>query len=136
MTHMQSLSKGGDKVDVSYWITGIISIIVAALGSSWLGVIINSKREKKSEIYKKIDEIERDVYKHIDVVEQALTGIEYLGIKMSCSRILERGYVTIEELEDIDKLLYKPYTVMGGNGVAKELFEEVKQLPHKPKKED
>ena len=40
--------------------------------------------------------------------------------------------VTIEELEDLDKLMYKPYTAMGGNGVAKELFEEVKRLPHNP----
>jgi hypothetical protein len=122
--------------NISYWITGIVSIIVAALGSSWLGVWINSKREKKTEIYKKIDEIETDVNKHIEVVEKALTGIEYLGIKMSCSHILDRGYVTIEELEDIEKLMYKPYTAMGGNGVAKELFEEIKRLPHKPKKEE
>lgn len=122
-------------MDVSYWITGIISIIVAALGSSWIGILIQSKREKKSEIYKKIDEIEKNVNEHIAIVEQALAGVEYLGIKMSSKAILDRGYVTIEELEDLDKLMYKPYTAMGGNGVAKELFEEVKQLPHKPPKE-
>lgn len=119
-------------MDISYWITGIISIIVAALGSSWIGILIQSKREKKSEIYKKIDEIEKDVYKHIEIVEKALTGVEYLGIKMSSKAILDRGYVTIEELEDLEKLMYEPYTAMGGNGVAKELFEEVKQLPHRP----
>lgn len=123
-------------MDISYWITGIISIIVAALGSSWIGIIIQSKREKRSEIYKKIDEIETDVNKHIEVVEAALTGLEYLGIKMSCKNILERGYVTIEELEDLEKLLYKPYTAMGGNGVAKELFEEIKRLPHKATESD
>ena len=122
-------------MDVSYWITGITAIIVAALGSSWLGAWITSKREKNSEIYKKIDEIETNVNKHIELVEKALAGVEYLGIKMSAKAILERGYVTIEELEDLDRLMYKPYTAMGGNGVAKELFEEVKQLPHKPEKE-
>ena len=122
-------------MDIGYWITGITSIIVAALGSSWIGVIIQSKREKNSEIYKKIDEIERNVNEHIAIVEQALAGVEYLGIKMSSKAILDRGFVTIEELEDIDKLMYKPYRAMGGNGVAKELFEEVKRLPHKPPKE-
>lgn len=124
-------------MDVSYWVTGITAIIVAALGSSWLGAIIVSKREKKSEIYKKIDEIKTDVDRHIEIVEQALAGVEYLGIKMSAKAILERGYVTIEELEDLDRLMYKPYTAMGGNGVAKELFEEVKQLPHiKPEEKE
>lgn len=124
-------------MDVSYWITGISAIIVAALGSSWLGALIIAKREKKSEIYKKIDEIKTDVDRHIEIVEKALMGLEYLGIKMSTKSILDRGYVDIEELEDLDKLMYKPYTAMGGNGVAKELFDEVKQLPHKkPEKKE
>lgn len=122
-------------MDVSYWITGIVTLLVGIFGSTGFWTWINSRREKNSEIYKYIENIEKNVNEHMERMEKGFLGLEYLGIKMSCKTILDRGWVDIEELEDIEKLMYKPYVSMGGNGIAKELFEEVKQLPHKPKGE-
>lgn len=62
-------------------------------------------------------------------------GLTYLGIKMSCKAILDRGYVQMEELEDLEKYLYEPYKRMGGNGTAEAMLMKIKQLPNKPPKE-
>jgi hypothetical protein len=62
-------------------------------------------------------------------------GLTYLGIKMSCKSVMERGWVSVEELEDLEKYLYEPYKRMGGNGTAEAMLQKVKQLPNKPQKE-
>lgn len=64
--------------------------------------------------------------------KKILLGLTYLAIKVNCNTILERGYVTTEELEDLEKYLYEPYKAQGGNGMAEELMKRVKQLPNRP----
>lgn len=41
---------------------------------------------------------------------------------------IERGYITLDEYENLYEYLYKPYEKMGGNGSAKRIMDEVKQL--------
>ena len=52
--------------------------------------------------------------------------IVYLGLKY-----IERGYITVDEYENLYEYLYKPYEKMGGNGSAARIMEEVKKLPSK-----
>ena len=44
-------------------------------------------------------------------------------------RLIERGYITRDEYENLYDYLYKPYEAMGGNGSAKQVMEHVKKLP-------
>lgn len=42
---------------------------------------------------------------------------------------IERGYITNEEYNEIDKYFYKPYKALGGNGIAERIMSEVSRLP-------
>jgi hypothetical protein len=42
---------------------------------------------------------------------------------------IERGYITVEEYDELDKYFYKPYTALGGNGTAERIMAEVSRLP-------
>lgn len=42
---------------------------------------------------------------------------------------LSRGYITIDEYEDLQKYLYSPYEAFGGNGMAEKVMKEVQELP-------
>lgn len=47
-------------------------------------------------------------------------------------RYLERGYILSGEYSDFYEDLYKPYEKMGGNGLAKHIFERIENLPILP----
>lgn len=42
---------------------------------------------------------------------------------------LSRGYITIDEYEDLQKYLFSPYSSFGGNGMAEKVMKEVQELP-------
>ena len=89
----------------------IITIIGSVIASSGFWAYITKRLEKK------------------DVRTQMLIGlghdrIVYLGMKY-----IERGYITHDEYENLYEYLYKPYEMMGGNGSAKRIMDEVKNLP-------
>jgi len=42
---------------------------------------------------------------------------------------IERGYITKEEFDELDKYFYKPYAALGGNGTAQRIMDEVGRLP-------
>lgn len=75
--------------------------------------------------------VQRQLDKHSDSRKMSL-GITYLGIKMSCTTVLKKGWISTEELEDLEKYLYEPYKKMGGNGTAEVLINKVKALPNQP----
>ena len=41
---------------------------------------------------------------------------------------IERGYITINEYENLNDYLYKPYKKLGGNGYADRVMEEINKL--------
>lgn len=47
-------------------------------------------------------------------------------------RYLERGYILAGEYSDFYEELYAPYIELGGNGLAKHIFERVEKLPMLP----
>lgn len=95
----------------------IITIVVAVFGSTGLWTFIQNRLDAKSS--------------H----KQLLLGIAYLQIIEACEIYIDKGWIDINEYEEIYKFLYVPYTEMGGNGTAKALMEKVKKLPNKPPKE-
>lgn len=95
----------------------IITIIVAVFASSgfWLFVqtVYTSRKKKRS------------------AEDRLLMGIGFSKISDLGMRYIERGWVTRDEYNDLDKYLYQPYKEMGGNGTAERIMEQVKKLPFK-----
>lgn len=104
-------------MDMNYWVTGCITILVSIFGSMGFWSFMSDRRSKKS--------IER----------AAIQCVLFMAIKMSCKTCLRRGWVTTEEIEDIEKYMFEPYEKMGGNGTAKLLMDKIKALPSKPPKD-
>jgi len=105
--------------NLNYWITGCVTILVGIFGSTGFWAFVSSRRRKKEEANSAITKV--------------CVGVAYLGIKMSCYKLLDRGYATPDDIEDIEKYLYEPYKQLGGNGTAEMIFEKAKNLPTKPK---
>lgn len=59
-----------------------------------------------------------------------------LLLGLACDRILDlgmryidRGMITADEYENLEKYLFKPYADLGGNGLAERVMNDVKKLP-------
>ena len=95
-----------------------VTILVSVLASSGVWAVVMKVMDKK------------------DVRTQMLIGLGHDRIMYLGSRYIDRGYITSEEYENLVDYLYRPYELMGGNGSAKRVIEEVKKLPlNKPDKE-
>ena len=60
-----------------------------------------------------------------------LMGLAYVRLVDLCTKYLNRGFITHEELRDIHKYLYKPYVAHGGNGTIEKMMEKIDELPVK-----
>lgn len=100
-------------IKIMQYVEYISSIVLAVLGSTGLWTFIQHKLDAKS------------------ASRKALLGITYYQIVTACETYLKRGYITLQEYEDLHQYLFLPYQEMGGNGTAKALLEKVKQLPNK-----
>ena len=66
-----------------------------------------------------------------DLRTQMLIGLGHDRIISLGIKYIERGYITRDEFENLYDYLYKPYEKMGGNGSARQVMENVRQLPIK-----
>lgn len=64
-----------------------------------------------------------------DATTRLLMGLAYETITTLGVAYIERGWVTKDEYEELDKYFYKPYKALGGNGVAERVMNEVSRLP-------
>lgn len=67
-----------------------------------------------------------------DAKTQMLIGLGHDRIIYLGMQYISRGYITHDEYENLVDYLYKPYSIMGGNGSAERIINEVKKLPVKP----
>lgn len=98
-------------MDVIELIKQIVIIIVAVLGSNGLWAYIQSKSTAKT------------------ARDRMLLGLGHDAIFRVADHYIRRGGITLDELEDLNKYLYKPYKEMGGNGTAETAMEKCKELP-------
>ena len=95
-----------------------VTILVSVLASSGVWAVVMKVMDKK------------------DVRTQMLIGLGHDRIMYLGNSYIARGYITPEEYENLVDYLYRPYELMGGNGSAKRVVDEVKKLPlNKPDKE-
>ena len=117
-------------------ITGVVTLLVGICGSTGFWTWKTSSNEKNSEVYKKIDEIEKHVNCYIDNMKNMVMGQTYVNIVRTCEFWLERGWAEQDDIRDLEHYLYDPYREWGGNGTAERLFKQVCELPNTPPKED
>ena len=91
----------------------IVTVIVTMLGSSGLWAFVQSKTTHKS------------------ALEKMILGLGHAEIFRVTEKYIHREGITADELEDLDKYLYKPYAELGGNGTGKEMYERYINLPLK-----
>lgn len=89
----------------------LVTILVSVLASSGVWAVIMKVMDKK------------------DVRTQMLIGLGHDRIMYLGMHYIERGWITRDEYENLVDYLYRPYEMMGGNGSAKRVIEEVKKLP-------
>lgn len=89
----------------------IVTVIVTMIGSNGLWAYIQSKSTHKS------------------ALEKMILGLGHDAIFRVADHYIRRGGITLDELEDLNKYLYKPYKEMGGNGTAETAMEKCKELP-------
>ena len=87
--------------------------VTALLGSSGIWVWVKTRAERNSSEDKLLLAVARS-----QLVEQ---GHKYL----------KRGYITMDEYEEYEDH-YKLYSNLGGNGLARRIFEQVDDLPMMP----
>lgn len=93
------------------WLNTLITVFCAVLASSGLWAYLEKRSTKK------------------DAKTQLLIGIAHDRIITLGTQYIERGDITLDELENLNSYLYKPYIKLGGNGSAKRLMDEVLKLP-------
>lgn len=76
---------------------------------------------------------------HKDAMSRMVIGLAHDRIINLGSEYLRRGYILIDEYENLNDYLYEPYVALGGNGSAKKIMEHVRKLPiynTPPRKDD
>lgn len=95
------------------WLQIVLTVFSSVLASSGLWAYLQSRNDKK------------------DAKTKMLMGLGYERIVTLGLQYIERGWITKDEYEDLNKYLYKPYKEMGGNGSAERIMKEVDKLPIK-----
>ena len=108
--HTNMHREGTDPMDIMELIKQLVIIAVAVLGSNGLWAWIQSKSTAKS------------------ARDRMLLGLGHAEIFRLCEKYIRRGAITVNELEDLDKYLFKPYSELGGNGTAAAMVEKCKKL--------
>lgn len=79
-----------------------------------------------------VNNIYQDKKKPKDTPERrALLGLLHENIMDKCRFFIERGYISVEEYEDLQHYIYEPYRELGGNGTGERALSEVNKLPLK-----
>ena len=97
-------------MDIAHTLELIITVVVAVLGSNGLWAWLQSKSTAKS------------------ARDRMLLGLGHAEIFRLCEKYIRRGAITRDELEDLEKYLWKPYHELGGNGTAETMVNTCKGL--------
>ena len=89
----------------------IITFVVALVGSSGFWAFVEHLRSKNSSLHKMI------------------LGLGHDRILYLSGEYIKRGYITMDEYDNLVNYVYRPYKDMGGNGTAERAVDEVKKLP-------
>lgn len=89
----------------------LITVALAVIGSNGLWAFIQSRSTAKS------------------ARDRMILGLGHAEIFRVAEKYIHRNGITMTELDDLEKYLYKPYSDMGGNGTAAAIVQKCKELP-------
>lgn len=95
----------------------IVTLAVAVFGSTGFWSWIQSRNRKRS------------------AEDRLLLGLAYDKIIWNCNKFISQGHISAQEFNELDRYMFQPYQEMGGNGTAKKLMDEVRNLPTKEEME-
>jgi hypothetical protein len=93
------------------WLPLAVTSVVSILASSGFWAWMSKRDNTKS------------------AASQLLLGFAYDKIVSLGMSYIERGSISREEYEDLQKLWYIPYKELGGNGIAERIMYDVSRLP-------
>jgi hypothetical protein len=99
---------------LKYWIECLFGVIVTGM-TFIFKMLLNNAKESKA-------------------IKDGMKGILHNDIIYRCKKYLIIGYVTLEDMEELE-YLFKPYKLLGGNGTAEKLMNRVYNLPIKNEEE-
>lgn len=88
----------------------IITIVCSVAASSGFWAYLAKRNESK------------------DMKTQMLLGLGHDRIMTLGMSYIKRGWITDDEYENINDYLYEPYKLLGGNGSAERVMDEVRKL--------
>lgn len=100
----------------------IVSILTIVMGSAGLWSFLAARRERKAA------QNSNDTVR-TEAMIQMMMGLGYDQIVTRGLGYISRGWISKDEFEDFDKLFYIPYKILGGNGLAEKIRNQVEQLP-------
>ncbi|WP_100065107.1 hypothetical protein [Miniphocaeibacter massiliensis] len=100
-------------------ISNINTIVLIITGLSISGILKKYLNWKKTNIEKSNE--------RIMLIEKTQLAILHNKIYMTTIQLIEKGSVTLDDLEDL-RYLFEPYKQLGGNGTAERLYSEVQRL--------
>ena len=92
------------------WLQIVVTVFSSVLASSGLWAFLSKRAESK------------------DAKTDRLIGLGHDRIMFLGSEYIKRGYITMDEYENLRKYLYEPYSKLGGNGSAERVMHEVDKL--------
>lgn len=98
------------------WVQTIATVLISVAASSGFWAFLLKKTENKG------------------ARTQLLVGLAHDRILQSGMFYIKRGWLSIDEYENLYEYLYKPYKELGGNGTAERIIKQLEKLPHEEPK--
>lgn len=95
----------------SWWSHALVIVVGSMLGSGGFWKYLDSRGVKNN------------------AQTQLMMGIAYDKITTLGIEYINRGWITKDELEEFEKYFFLPYKVLGGNGIAERIANQVRNLP-------
>lgn len=93
------------------WIRAVLIIVCSVMGSGAFWAYLQSRDTKKN------------------ATTRLLMGMAYDQITGLGVGYIERGWISKDEYEELQKYFFDPYKELGGNGVAERIMNRVSNLP-------
>lgn len=95
----------------------LLTVLTIIFGSTGMWALLSQQLQKMD--------------KKKDSQSQMLIGLAHDRICDLCQSYINRGYITKDEYENLFDYLFIPYKLLGGNGTAEKMINDVSKLPMK-----
>jgi len=106
----------------------MMAVLSAFLAKYWMQAVWTVLVTAFTAAYRKIRKEQQMTAAKNEAIEAGILGILHDRLQQLCTKHLENKYITVDDLENLEKL-YKPYRGLGGNGTIEKLYKRCQNLP-------